>query len=1094
MADGSITLKTNIDMSGIASGVQKIEKEFKTLNSSITKSLSAFKEFENILNGLNFSAMSNMATDVAETSTNFLTLSSQLATVVEQLKQAQEYATGFKSSVENVSASSLSSSINAPSTQFTPNWSFFENGETVQQATNVENMLQQIATTLNNIGSIIVALNNNVDTASNSTLDMLNSLNSYSNSASYQLEDVVSTAGEINDNLLSASEGAVKFGNKSAEAGSKAVSSFNSALGVIKKLAVQLGLAFSIRQFIQFSNEAGELATTTEASVGRVKSIFGEYATTVGDFIDNNTEALGWSKALATETASVYGNLLNVWADNETNANLTNEMMKQTAVVASKTGRTVEDVTERIRSGLLGNTEAIEDLGINVNIKTIEITDAFKRIADGRSWEQLNAYEQAQVRTLAILEQSYDKFGDSVANTTALTRTKFQAAYEDFKNTWGKFVNVVLMPVLEVLTEILKKITLLMNIIGGFRDKTIEVSENSTSGLEDLADAQAGVTDEINNSAEAQERFLAGFDKVQKIETGGSGSDSGTGTGSSADLSVTTTGGTDELSNQVSTIDTALGLIMEVAGLSLIAIGLILCSTGHLGWGIAFIIAGALAFVSGEVAIMNSDVGDKTANMIGAIMTALGGALVAIGMLLIYLGQFAWGVGFIIVGATLFGVGAVSIANGSDLSEKIKSMLTGILAVAGGVLLAIGLILVFTGHITPISIALILSGAVALVSATTISEGVANEKVLTALTAISAIAGGFLLVLGIILLITGAGIPLGLGMILAGATGLAVGVAANWDFITEKLQSVWEGISSFWESTIKPGIDTVIAVIKSIWEETIQPVLQYVIDGVQDLWDNYIQPLWVDHLKPAIDEISSALQGLWNDVIEPVANWIGDKIGWLWDKILEPLVNLIKDIFVTNFKNSFDTIKSYLEIFFDFVGGIIDSIKDVFSGIINFITGVFTGDFDKAIDGISQTFDGLMGGIKTVFSTIANSVITVINGFIKGINLMIDVINAIPGVDISKIPEIPKLAQGAVIPPNKEFLAVLGDQKSGTNIEAPLSTIKQAVAEVLASASVGGSSDTINLVLELDGDVIYKSVVNKNKQNSIRTGKNALAY
>ena len=59
----------------------------------------------------------------------------------------------------------------------------------------------------------------------------------------------------------------------------------------------------------------------------------------------------------------------------------------------------------RIRSGLLGNTEAIDDLGIEVKVAMLEVTDAFKQISNGRSWEQLTFYEQQQIRTLAILAQ-----------------------------------------------------------------------------------------------------------------------------------------------------------------------------------------------------------------------------------------------------------------------------------------------------------------------------------------------------------------------------------------------------------------------------------------------------------------------------------------------------------------------------------------------------------------------------------------------------------------------------------------------------------------------------------------------------------------
>lgn len=208
------------------------------------------------------------------------------------------------------------------------------------------------------------------------------------------------------------------------------------------------------------------------------------------------------------------------------------------------------------------------------------------------------------------------------------------------------------------------------------------------------------------------------------------------------------------------------------------------------------------------------------------------------------------------------------------------------------------------------------------------------------------------------------------------------------------------------------------------------------------------------------------------------------------------------------------------------MSGVANIFVSVWEGIKNIfadVSGWFTGIFTKAVKGIEKVFSGLKnffadiwnkikdifsytgqaiadaisGAVKGAINKVLSTATKIINGFISAINTAISVINAIPGVSISKLQKlkVPKLAQGAVIPPNKEFLAVLGDQKSGTNIEAPLSTIKQAVAEVLAGANMGGNgAETIELVVNLDGAVIYKSIVNRNKQNTIRTGKNALAY
>ncbi len=125
------------------------------------------------------------------------------------------------------------------------------------------------------------------------------------------------------------------------------------------------------------------------------------------------------------------------------------------------------------------------------------------------------------------------------------------------------------------------------------------------------------------------------------------------------------------------------------------------------------------------------------------------------------------------------------------------------------------------------------------------------------------------------------------------------------------------------------------------------------------------------------------------------------------------------------------------------------------------------GSFESATGGSGGLLNSIVGGAKGAingligfFEGMANGVIKCINAIISGLNkISFDVPDWVPliggeefGFNIRPISEvsIPRLAQGAVIPPNREFLAVLGDQKHGTNIEAPLDTIKQALAEVLA--------------------------------------------
>ena len=285
------------------------------------------------------------------------------------------------------------------------------------------------------------------------------------------------------------------------------------------KLGAALASAFAVQKIIQFSNESASLATQTEASVQRLIDIYGEASNTVGDFIDQNARALGMSKSAAASFSSVYGNLFSVWADQATNAELTNRYLNMTAVIASKTSRTIKDTQERIRSGLLGNTEAIEDLGIFVNVKTIEMTDAFQRMADGKSWEQLDAYTQQQIRAMAILEQATAKYGDEVADTSATIRNRYKAAYEDFQNSWGLIVNQVLLPVLETLMEIFNVATAGLNALSDRGEKILEdaqiqeeITDKTTENIEEQADAQKKLNKELKKN-------LAAFDDIQIIST-----------------------------------------------------------------------------------------------------------------------------------------------------------------------------------------------------------------------------------------------------------------------------------------------------------------------------------------------------------------------------------------------------------------------------------------------------------------------------------------------------------------------------------------------------------------------------------------------
>ena len=244
--------------------------------------------------------------------------------------------------------------------------------------------------------------------------------------------------------------------------------------------------------------------------------------------------------------------------------------------------------------------------------------------------------------------------------------------------------------------------------------------------------------------------------------------------------------------------------------------------------------------------------------------------------------------------------------------------------------------------------------------------------------------------------------------------------------------------------------------------------------------------------------------------ISPILNNIWNGIKAVWDK-MKPFVTFIVNTFAGAFKSAFNTIK-----------GVVNSITTVLSGIITFLGGVFSGDWKKAWEGIKQILKGIWNGIKSIVKDPINAILGFINYMIKkiveGLNFAIEKLNSIKieppkwfqkltgikkfGLNIKKLPVtneyVHYLANGAVIPPNNEFMAVLGDQKKGVNIESPLSTIVDAFRQVQGENTTGISDKDllnaisnmqVNVIVQQDSRGVFNMVKQEVVQEQRRTGK-----
>ena len=313
----------------------------------------------------------------------------------------------------------------------------------------------------------------------------------------------------------------------------------------------------------------------------------------------------------------------------------------------------------------------------------------------------------------------------------------------------------------------------------------------------------------------------------------------------------------------------------------------------------------------------------------------------------------------------------------------------------------------------------------------------------------------------------------------------------------------WQSISDFWNEWGQPifdgineGITTTKNVFLNLWETVLKPVFDKLMDVADSVWTEHLKPL-LDEFLDFVGTLITSVLSIYNKAIAPVVNWLVSILGPIVSSVLGKIIKMVGNV----------------------ISNIIDAVKNIISalkGVVLFIAGVFTGDWKKAWQGVKKIFKGVWDALVDIAKTPINLIIGLINGLTGAVedalNWIIDGINELSfttpdwlpgdlggqtfGFDLSQIdiPEIPKLAQGAVIPPNSEFLAVLGDQKRGTNIEAPLDTITQAVLQALVSYGGAGGNQKISVTipLTLNGRTITQIVIDDINDYIKRNGRSPI--
>lgn len=304
-----------------------------------------------------------------------------------------------------------------------------------------------------------------------------------------------------------------------------------------------------------------------------------------------------------------------------------------------------------------------------------------------------------------------------------------------------------------------------------------------------------------------------------------------------------------------------------------------------------------------------------------------------------------------------------------------------------------------------------------------------------------------------------------------------------WQTVQPLLQKLGQALNWLWQAVAAPFIRWCM--------ETLFPALTDTFAGALDTVGSSAGSLLTgigmlfEALRPVGEFIRSAIVTAlqsWQQIFGALAGELSDKgpeIGTIFHNLAQVITKIwsvigpILTALYTQFQATFAGLGTVAAQVF---GAVLEGL----AGLSEFVAGVFTGDWKRAWNGILYAFKGLINSLIGLLNALLTKLTGALNGVIRLANAMsFTVPSWVPGIGGQKFgfglktvtaPQIPYLARGAVLPANRPFLAMVGDQRHGTNVEAPLATIQQAMGTVLdgyTASNLAGHEATVAVLRQI---------------------------
>lgn len=846
-----------------------------------------------------------------------------------------------------------------------------------------------------------------------------------------------------------------KIDSKGFDKGVKNINSSVSQLsGKLGTLKTKIAAAFSVAAIVAFGKKALETAASVNAANSAMSQTFGELEGAASAAITRVADESGILETRLKSTATgIYAFAKTSGMDSASAIGMMEEALQVAADSAAYYDRSLEDTSETLKSFLKGNYANDAALGLSATEFT---RNAAAMKLYGKSFQNLSE-AQKQLTLLQMVKDANDLSG--ATGQAAREADGWENVIGNLKEAWKQLIAVIGQPVLKLAIPVvqsmaaaLQRMTEVAN--AAWRALQKVFGWEDADAIQAATKAQQKLTGAVEETADAQKGALAGFDEIQTLsdktaETATASAGADTPVEDLANI-ADKDGGKIPLEFDTSGIEDAVKAIQTVVG----RIKAILSSLAR--WAETTIkpqfgklfeaIAPALPAIQTKVQEAFSGLSGIASQAFAGVKTNIETMFSNVGTLAAPLGNY-----FTVQLPELISAGITSIGTILlGLLDTFNLVFGDIIDIAAE--FADG----FLSSVLPV---LTEFGTQSMITLTQVFEDV--KKIFD--------------------------------------TVWSEGIAPFFERIAKYWNEAWASVKKVWDARGKPIFDGIRGVFKNMGE-----MLMNVWTGlIKPVWDNFMQSLdwlWEQHLKP-----------LWDNILEFVASLVECATN-IYNNVIAPIVKWVQGYLYPILANTINTIWNIISDVAGFFMDIISSIIQACTGVTEFLSGVFTLDFQRAFDGLQEITNSFANAGIALFEGAVNIIIDLINGMINGvvtgINVVINALNSIKfdvpdwvpiwggkhfGINLSPLtaPQIPKLsiprlATGAVIPPNREFLAVLGDQKQGTNVEAPLETIKQAFREALAES--GGSGKQMNVVLQVGRRELARTVVELSREEQQRVG------